>query len=127
MAQHPGIYLGNDEIIKWIDFDPVNCERFEVNLADTELETFFKEMELVCSAECCGIDAFDFGKESITNASKGHKDKLRDSLIQLKQNITPFSEEVVSISVFNNALHKQVAIKLIDHITGCLLNSKSRS
>lgn len=115
------IYISDTNRISWIDVDSFGDNIIDIDSWISAHEDFWRGIETNCVAACCGLDAFSFYAEDITNAASYiDKGKLLNDLSRLKCDLISVDGTVVTSSRLNSTLHKQVFLQLIDHIISAL-------
>jgi RNA-splicing ligase RtcB len=82
-----------------------------------EVEGFWRNIEVHCVAECCGLDAFDFSKNVIQKATSNEtKTQVIKTLELIISEIAASQENEVSSEVFNSHLNKIEFVELLEDI-----------
>lgn len=118
-----GIQIDDD---RWIDFISLDGRRDQAVNIDQHIKgllPLFDMLEMRCVAECCGFDAFDFTRSAIIEASQ-YLDpaKLHYACTQGATAIEHIESTVVLSTRMNNLADKQVMIRLLNHISQCVIN-----
>jgi hypothetical protein len=105
----------------WIEPDTSDNNLFEVDVLLTTSFDFLDNLEIVCSAECCGIGAFSFDPTDIITASKDlHKSKLVEDLERAVRELNDRAEKTIVSSRLNNLFDKSTFIHLLEHTIAIL-------
>ncbi len=118
MRHKDDISIAENLWIDWIEFDYKNSNPKDIDEFLLPTMNFWVGLEVHCVAECCGLDAFSFWREDIKNAVQNlNQNYILDELKTLKSQIDSLNtDELMSIRM-NNLFHKNVFLKLIDHIS----------
>jgi hypothetical protein len=128
MESTKDISIGENNWIKWVDFDPMDDNSIlEIDNLLKPTFDFWDGLETQCLAECCGIDAFAFWEEDIMRSSKelDHTQLVVD-LRNVKAELIKSSKTIVLSSKLNNLLDKAVFVKLVDHILTTIETNKTK-
>ena len=111
------IHISSTEKIDWIEIDLSNDDLFDVDYILDQYVLFWKSLETLCTAECCGLSAFSFYAEDVSTAAK-HVEAilLKADLIKLTGDILRSDKNSVISTILNNVIEKTVFIKLLEHI-----------
>jgi hypothetical protein len=100
----------------WNEPDVSDNNLFEVDVLLNSSFGFFEKLEILCVAECCGIDAFSFDAPDIITASKDvDKRKLIEDLEEAMVKLNHCSEKTLVSSRLNNLFDKSTFIHLLEH------------
>jgi hypothetical protein len=111
------ISIGKDQWISWQDIDGMQNHAADVDDLFAPIDNFWARLETECVAECCGIDAFALWPEDIQRATVEVQDStLLEKLDTLRDQVTRGAEKTFVSKRLNNFFHRDVLLKLIDHI-----------
>ncbi|MVM35830.1 hypothetical protein GO755_37790 [Spirosoma sp. HMF4905] len=126
MDQQESIWIGPDKYIKWIEFDPSNEPKIEIdsrgplyelyNIKDP-LSQLWSKTETQCAVDCCGINAHRFWPEDIKKATQ-YLDKLTllEQLNEVKKRLLDSNEQVVVYYRLNQLFEKSTFLALINYL-----------
>lgn len=128
MATTKDISIGKNNLIKWVEFDPMDENAIlEIDYLLKPTFDFWHGIETQCVADCCGIDAFAFWPDDIIKSSaEFDQTQLVVDLRNVKEELTMSPKRIVSSMRLNALLDKGVFIELVDHILATIETSKSR-
>src|SRR5690606_30780078 len=117
MRSEHDIPINEDQWINWIEFDAQSVDPIDVDTLIKPLNDFFSKLEIVCLAECCGVGAFSFFPNDITNASKDfNAEYLPAQLDKLINEISEIKGQVIVSEKLNQLMHASVFMELLKHI-----------
>lgn len=115
--QSKDIHIGEKERIHWQDVDYSTGSTYDIDYAINQHPDFWSALQIFCTPDCCGLDAFRFYPDDIADASKQvDKAILKQVLTKLRRDIVDSGKEVITSSILNNLVDKTIFIKLLDHI-----------
>lgn len=118
MKNKNDISISENLWIDWIEFDYRASNPKDIDDFLEPTMKLWNRLEVHCVAGCCGIDAFSFWREDIKNAVADlDQAYFIDELDKLKSKISNLDTEELKSSRINNLFHKNVFLKLIDHIS----------
>lgn len=120
------ISIGETAVIEWIELkDPDNA--FEIDELLQPTLSFWKNMETVCEAECCGISAFNFHDKGVAVAVAASEDAaIVSKLIELRQKVDELRELTLVSMKLNQFFDKAVFLQLMDHLIGTARSAQQR-
>ncbi|MEQ9166866.1 MAG: DUF6331 family protein [Fulvivirga sp.] len=111
------ISIAKDKWIKWIEFDAESINSKDIGYLIEPTIKFWKQLEIECLAECCGIDAFSFWAENIQKANKkANISNLENLINQIIEKVAAIKEDVVVSSQLNQLINRKVFLELLEHI-----------
>jgi hypothetical protein len=111
------ISIGKDQWILWLEIDGTQLSAADVDSLVAPMSDFWTKLETECVAECCGIDAFALWPEDIQRAAAELGDSMLLKKLETLQNRVLQGDETTFVSNrLNNFFHRDVLLKLIDHI-----------
>lgn len=111
------IYIDDEKWIDWIDFAPSTPNPFVIDQLMQETASFWQTLEVVCVAECCGIEAFSFERKYIQIAAQQHVPlQLEGQLTNLLEKLHGLEHEVLVYHKWNQLMHKQFLAALVKHV-----------
>lgn len=116
------IPIGNNEVIKWVDFDMKNAKIEYIDDEILPLKALFDGLELACVRGCCGIEAFSFKQELIHETATQLNLKIKDELDNIIDTIESKTSEVVGSIFLNQYFVKSVFVNLLKHMKQALPN-----
>jgi hypothetical protein len=123
MRNKDDISIAENLWIDWIEFDYKNSNPKDIDEFLAPTLNFWIGLEVHCVAGCCGLDAFSFWKEDIINSAKNfNQNSFLDELKTLKEKIYNLEKDELMSSRMNNLFHKNVFLKLLDHISEQIKN-----
>lgn len=115
-----GISISKTEWIQRVEVDEV-----ENQLAIDDLMGNFKDLlnrlEVNCTADCCGADAFSFWAADIKSVSgKMDKKSILSDTRKLKAIIEDSDANSITSIRLNETFHKTVFVQLLNHVIAAL-------
>lgn len=114
------INIGPDQWISWV----------ELNLADQPLRIdalleptipFWEELETLCVAGCCGIDAFSLWPKDVQRAAAAvGTEQVKSHLLELRAAVLCLDSRTIVASRLNNLFDQSVFVQLLNHLLACL-------
>lgn len=81
------------------------------------VEEFLRYLEVVCVADCCGLDAFRFNREDIEHAYNQLGDAcIKDDIQQITTSIQKTEAQIIYFPIFNQTLQKDEIVELFTSI-----------
>jgi hypothetical protein len=118
--KHTKISIGRNKWIECIDLT-VSSKPFYIDGVLLQTKALLKNLETVCIAECCGIDAFALWQQDIAKASEGlDKEAIKMELQRAKAQLLERPEKLVTSEHLNSLFEKKVFIRVLDHLLACL-------
>lgn len=118
MNENNNISIAENEFIQWIYFDVTSVNPVNIDELIEPTANFWKNLEVNCVPECCGIDALSFWEEDIKIANEKAKIPNLDSLIDkaITKVLNLEDDVIVSSQLLNQLIHKKVFLKLLKHV-----------
>lgn len=111
------IYISDDKWIDWIDFDPSCPQSYAIDHLMHETVYFWEALEVICIAECCGIQAFSFQEDIIrSELERFDRIMLHQQLTTVLVQIKALKQDVVLYSRWNQYMHRDFLASLIEYI-----------
>jgi hypothetical protein len=121
MEETKDISIGEDRWIKWVELDSNGDDLYNVDPLLEPLDQLWNELETLCVAGCCGIDAFALWPDDIQNASRNlDSEKIKFQLSKLKVELSKVDKKIICSKRLNNLFDRQVFLEVIEHISSCL-------
>jgi hypothetical protein len=118
MKNKNDISIAENLWIDWIEFDYKEPNPKDIDGFLEPTIKLWSGLEVHCVAGCCGIDAFGFWREDIKKAVANlDQTYFIDELNTLISKISNLNTEKLMSVRINNLFHKNVFLKLIDHIS----------
>lgn len=117
MEYNKDISIGENKWIKWVDFDAEKVNPISIDDLIEPMSRFWKNLEIECLAECCGIEAFSFLPKDIENASKDfNNNELYNLFNKTINKLNNISDEVIVSRLLNQLMNREMFIELLEHI-----------
>jgi hypothetical protein len=114
------ISIGSDQWIEWIDISGKQDNAVEIDSIILTMADLWNNLETQCVAGCCGIDAFDFRPEEVRKAGTEFDiETLRKQAQDIEAEVQSLDSEVLVSTRLNNYFHRDVFIKLLQHLVLC--------
>lgn len=115
------IRIGDDTWIEFIDLDGRYDRAVDIDGLLGELWPLICRLETHCAAGCCGMDAFDFTRESIAAALlELDRAQLHAACAQARGAVAAAAGDVLTSNTMNHVADKRVFLQLLAHIDRCL-------
>ena len=115
------IRIGDDAWIEFIDLDGRYDRAVDIDGLLGELWPLICRLETHCAAGCCGMDAFDFTRESIAAALlELDRAQLHAACAQARGAVAAAAGDVLTSNTMNHVADKRVFLQLLAHIDRCL-------
>ena len=115
------IQIGDDAWIEFIDLDGRYDQAVDIDALLGELWPLICRLETHCVAGCCGMDAFDFTRESIAAALlELDRAQLHAACAQARGAVAAAAGDVLTSNTMNHVADKRVFLQLLAHIDRCL-------
>ena len=117
------IEVGDKQWVDWISVDPRSSTIFSLDQLLTETKGFWHNLQVHCTAECCGIDAFSFTQKdlelaTITQDRQEWIRRLKTLLKRLDRTGAP----VLISQQFNQVMHRDSFYQLVHQVIISLEN-----
>ncbi len=90
---------------------------FEIDFLLEKNEEFWKDLEIHCLVECCGIDAFALDEENILKIITNYNElDIKNNLEELVKEINKSTHKNISSGLFNQCENKEVFKKRIEQV-----------
>lgn len=117
MNTYRKIYINDKAWIDWIDFDTSTTNYDIIDELMEETAYFWRELEVACVAECCGIEAFSFREDIISSVLTRHERVLiHQQLNKALTKIKALKQEVVLYHKWNQYMHRDFLVALVEHV-----------
>jgi hypothetical protein len=113
------IYIGGEMWISWMDLPIDKSSAVQIDTMFGPCAEVFERLETICVAGCCGFSAYDFSPEAIIGSVNGlEQDQILRQLKCFREDVIKFNSDIIVSDRMNNYAHKDVFVKLLDHVIG---------
>lgn len=120
----PGKYdinIGPNQWISWVEPDFAAQSPVSIDELLAPSRPFWDQLEVLCVADCCGIEAFALWPDDVQAAAAAvGLDEVKSQLQQLRAAIRGLDSQIVAVSRLNNLFDRRVFLQLLDHLLACL-------